>query len=78
MNLFRITFYNQFEEFLYYLLSDKYPGNENTIKLLIENEMNISFDVDLWKEFKENNPNYKLDYEIIQIEQIDNVLKNKL
>lgn len=76
MNLFRITFCNQYNEFDYYLLSKNYPGDNVVRKLLIENQMSIKFDTELWKEFRINNPNYKLDYEIIEIEQVHNVLRS--
>lgn len=78
MNLFRITFYNQFQEFEYFLLSDKYPGDNTARKLLIEKQLNISFDTELWKEYKINNPNYRLDFEIIEIEQVESLITNKL
>lgn len=78
MNLFRITFYNKFQEFEYFLLSEKYPGDNIVRKLLVEKHLNISFDTELWKEYKINNPNYRLDFEIIEIEQVENLITNKL
>lgn len=75
MNLFRISLTNGIQEFDYFYISkDGYLGDDKTRKLIIEKINGIKYNTELWKEFKENNPNYKDDFEIISVEQIKDVV----
>lgn len=75
MNLFRISFTNQYQEFdFYYITDDGYIGDHKLRKLVIEKEWGVKFGKDLWKEFKANNPDYMAQYEIIDVELIKDVV----
>lgn len=75
MNLFRITFTNQVQEFdFFYISDDGYIGDHKLRKLIIEKQYGINFNAELWKEYKLNNPDYMDSYEVIEIEKIEDVV----
>ena len=81
MNLFLVTLSNGFQEFDYFYLSnDGFIGDDEFRKLVIEKELGVKFDKDLWKEYKTNNPDYKMLYDVVSIEKLDNLINknNKL
>lgn len=75
MNLFRIEFTNGFQTFEYYFISkDGYIGDDQMRKKIISHLLGIHFDKELWEEYKRNNPDYMIDFEITEVKKIKEVI----
>lgn len=65
MTVWKIELTNGHHEFDYFLITKGgYIGDDRVRKLIIESELGLKFDPDTWKQYRINNPEYKLRYEI--------------
>ncbi|MBS7334239.1 MAG: hypothetical protein KIG88_11650 [Weeksellaceae bacterium] len=75
MNLFRIEITNGFQTFAYYFISkDGYIGDDQMRKKIISHVLGVHLDKELWEEYKRNNPDYMIEFEIIEVEKIKEVI----